>query len=270
MRLAELLKELQIRDSDDLSSASALLNRLDTRLRYKSIYLASTTSTQDVARDLAERGAPEGTLVIAESMTAGRGRRGRRWYAGPGGLWLTLILRPPPEYFQLLGLLSALAVVKSLEKLWGLRAEVKWPNDVLLEGRKLCGILAEAAFIGGGGYLLLGLGINVNNDLPPELKDSAISLKDVLRRRVPRLPLLASTLLELDSLYSSLLKGGAEDVLRELKCRMSTLGRRVRVITPDGVVEGLAVSLASDGSLLLRLSDGSLLPFRVGEVIHLR
>jgi len=270
VRGAELLKELQASDLDDLSSANALLQKLNTRLRYRLIYLASTTSTQDVARDLAERGAPEGTVVVAELMTAGRGRRGRRWHAGPGGLWLTIVLRPPPAHFQLLSLLPALAVVRALERSLGIKAEVKWPNDVLIGGRKLCGILAEATFTGDRGYLLLGLGVNVNNELPPELGSRAVSLREVLGRRVPRLPLLIAILLEFDSLYSSLLRGEAEDVLAELRRRMSTLGRRVRAVMPDGVVEGLAVGLARDGSLLLKLSDGSLLPLRVGDVIHLR
>ena len=259
--------------SDDLSEAQAYMSGLSTKVRYVLHYLPSTTSTQDVAKTLAEHGAPEGTVVVAEEMTAGRGRLGRRWHAAPGGLWMTVILRPrcPPAKIQLFSILSGVAAAQAIEGVCGVRTEVKWPNDVLIGGRKACGVLVEASVEADTvAYLLLGVGINVNNELPEELKGLAVSLKEVVGRAVPRLPLLTAFLLRLDDLYERLRRGDSEGIIREWRNRASTLGRRVRAICYDAVIEGVAVGVARDGALLLRTKDGSIRVVRTGDIIHLR
>jgi len=236
-------------------------------------YLPSTTSTQVVAKTLAEHGAPEGTVVVAEEMSVGRCRLGRRWHAGPGGLWMTVILRPrcPPAKIHLFSILSGVAAAQAIEEICGVRPEIKWPNDVLIEGRKVCGVLVEASTEADTvGYLLLGVGINVNNELPEELRGLAVSLKEVMGRVVPRLPLLATFLLRLDDLYEGLRRGNSESIIKEWKKRASTLGKRVRAICYDTVIEGVAVDVTRDGALLVKTEDGSVCVVQAGDIIHLR
>ena len=258
---------------DDLSEARAYLADLGTEISYAIRYLPSTTSTQDVAKSLADGGAPEGTVVLAEEMSAGRGRLGRKWHAGPGGLWMTAVLRPevPPARVQLFSLLSSVAVARAIERVCRFRPEVKWPNDVLAGGRKVCGILLEASVEADSvRYLLLGVGINVNNEIPAELREVAVSLKEVVGAPVPRLQLLRAFLVELDALYGRLREGDVEGILREWRSYASTLGRRVRAVYRDEVVEGLAVDVEEDGSLVLKLDDGSTYVVRAGDLVHLR
>jgi len=256
---------------DSLASATRYVARIGTSLTFRVHYLESCTSTQDVAASLAEAGAPEGTLVLAEEQTAGRGRMGRNWASPRGGLWLTLVLRPGEA--SLLGPLSlsaGVAVARALGEVCGVDARLKWPNDVLVSGRKVAGVLVEgSAEARALRYALVGIGINVNNDLPPELRATAVSLREVVGRRVPRVPLLLSLLKHLDRLYSHLRLGGAQPVLKEWARLSSTIGARVRVITRDGAVEGVAVGLDERGGLVVEVG-GSRLVFYAGEVVHLR
>ncbi len=227
-------------------------------------------STQDLARELAERGWDEGTVVIADRMTAGRGRLGRRWVADEGGLWMTIILRPKAHVsLQLINLIAGLSVVEGINKLYDVPLSLKWPNDVLLDGRKLCGILSEARIAGNVvDYVLLGVGVNVNNELRGELKDIAISLKEYLGFHVPMGPLLNQFLRGLDVGYSSMLAGRVEEIIGRWKALSATIGRRVKVITSEDVVEGLASDIDLDGALIVR-TDGGVVKVYSGDVIHL-
>lgn len=258
---------------DDLRHASKHLEDLRTRVKYVVYYFDVVTSTQDVAREMAERGAPEGTVVLAEEMVAGKGRLGRKWYAGKGGLWMTIVLRPsmPPRKAQLLSMVSSVAVVEAVGKALGIKLSIKWPNDVLFEKRKVSGVLVETSISGGRvDYSLVGIGVNVNNEIPPELKQTAVSLKELVGALVPRVPLLHSLLESFDSLYHGLGRGDASMVINRWKACSATIGRRVRVVCWDGVLEGLAIDVAEDGSLLLKVDDGSILVVNAGEVVHLR
>ena len=223
-----------------LDVAGSYVGGLGTRVSYKAYYVRTCTSTQDVARELATRGAGEGAVVIAEVMTSGRGRLGRRWVAGEGGLWLTILLRPRRlRNLQLLGLGAGLAVARAVNDLYGVGARVKWPNDVVVRGRKLCGVLAEGCARGGEAlYVLLGIGINVNNDLPRELRDVAVSIKELVNRPVPRLPLLLMLLINIDEVYSELASGRCREVLAGWRELSSTIGRHVKVYTPSGSLRG--------------------------------
>lgn len=259
--------------SDDLSTAQQYLSDLHTELKFTVYYLPSTRSTQDVARNLAEEGVPEGVVILAERQTAGRGRLGRTWYSEPGGLWMTLVLRPKisPMQVQLLSLLAGVAIARAIKNLYDLSPGLKWPNDVLVEARKVCGILVEvSAETDVINYSLLGIGINVNNKLPSELRESATSIHEILGKRVPRIPLLRAVLIEIDRMYEHLKRGRKEALIKEWKKYSTTLGRRVRVIYSDREFEGEAIDIGGDGSLILRLNDGSKIRVTVGDIVHLR
>jgi len=261
---------LELRPADDLSVAGACAARLGTSLRFSVVYLERCGSTQDAARELAERGVAEGAVVVAEVQEAGRGRLGRSWHSAAGGIYATVVLRPPPRALRALSLAASVAVARVLGLL-GLDAKVKWPNDVQVSGRKVCGVLVEAAAEPEGAvYALVGIGLNVNNELPPELAGAAATLRGLLGKPVPRLPLLLKLLEELDDVYARVREGRWSEVLREWRGRSSTLGRIVRVETPEGAFTGLAVDVSEDGALLVRLESGELREFHAGDVVHLR
>jgi BirA family biotin operon repressor/biotin-[acetyl-CoA-carboxylase] ligase len=261
---------LELRPADDLSVAGACAARLGTSLRFSVVYLERCGSTQDAARELAERGVAEGAVVVAEVQEAGRGRLGRSWHSAAGGVYATVVLRPPLRALRVLSLAASVAVTRVLELL-GLDAKVKWPNDVQVSGRKVCGVLVEAAAEPGGvAYALVGIGLNVNNELPPELAGAATTLRELLGRPVPRLPLFLKLLEELDDVYARVREGRWGEVLREWRSKSSTLGRIVRVETPESAFTGLAVDVREDGALLIRLENGKIKEFYSGDVIHLR
>lgn len=212
-------------------------------------------STNRVARDLARRGAPEGTVVVARRQTAGRGRIDRVWHSPEGGLYMSLLLRPAP----LLSLRMGLAAARAVERTSGLRPELKWPNDLLAGGKKLGGVLVEAE----GPWAVAGVGINVaTREFPPELAPLATSLR-LLGHRL-RVEAVARALLEtLEPLYRGPFR------LREYEERCSTLGRRVRVETVVGPVEGVARRLDESGALVVETGEGETRVL-AGDVVHLR
>jgi len=258
---------------DDLSTANYYIKSLvtDTPIRYSVHYVEKCRSTQDVAEALAREGAGEGLVVVAEEMSGGRGRLGRKWVAGKGGLWFTILLKPPTvEGLQLISLGAGVAVAEALRELHGVEATLKWPNDVLVDDKKLCGILVEGRMEADRvHYVLVGVGINVNNDIPEELRDTAVSLKELLGVLVPRVPLLAATLVKFAGIYALLRQGRHGEVLLRWKKLSSTLGRNIRVITHDEVIEGKAIDVGIDGSLVVEVR-GTLRKVYAGDVIHLR
>lgn len=239
---------------------------------YRVEYMRECSSTQDVVDLLAREGAPEGTTVVCEKLLRGRGRLGRRWEAGEGGLWFTVLLRPPSiKSLQLFSLASGVAVAKSINRLFNIDARVKWPNDVVVSDRKVCGILIEARVEADRvHYLMLGIGINVNNTLSPELQNTAIAIKSILGMDVPRAPILKNVIREVDSLYRKLVEGSSVDIVREWSLYSSTIGRRVKAITPDGDIEGVAVGLDDDGALLIETVNRRVERVVVGDILHLR
>jgi len=237
--------------------------------RWQIIFHRELPSTQEVARKLALEGAGEGTVVLAEKQTAGRGRVGRNWVSPPGGLYLSLLLRPqlkPPETLRL-PLLAGVAVARTIRKVSGLEPRLKWPNDVLLGAKKVAGILCElGAETDRVNYVILGLGVNVNNDLPEELLELATSLKKELGREIPRADLIQLLLSELESLYRRLMEEGFEPISQAWKKLSSTLGLPVMVSSLGQVLEGEAVDIDRDGALILRRFDGGLLRVVAGDV----
>lgn len=232
------------------------------------IYCSSTLSTQDVARAEAERGTPEGTLVLAEEQTAGRGRLGRTWVSPAGAnLYLTLVMRPPAAHLRWLSIIAPLAVAQAVEETTGLSPRIKWPNDLLLAGRKLCGVLIESELSGGEPrYALVGIGLNVNLKVEalPEIAQIATSLRRELGREVPREEVLAALLNRFEALYGEAQRG--RTVYEGWRSRLETLGRQVRVTFGDQREEGLAEDVDPQGRLILRRADGSRIALEAGEV----
>jgi len=249
-------------------SPAAITTNLETRfIGQRVIYYPSLTSTMEVAKREARQGAAEGTAIIADEQTAGRGRIKRVWLSPKGSIALSVILYPDVAYLSSLVMLASLAVAHSIEAVTGLKAQVKWPNDVLINGKKVCGILIESQMRRNiVDYAIIGIGVNVNLKLSdfPEIQPIATSLSDELGRDVSRLELIRRLLVEIERLYLSLPAGGA--IYEEWRDRLVTLGRNVSVTWGRTKYEGIAESVARDGSLLLRHSDGSLTKIVAGDV----
>jgi len=256
---------------NDLRYAERVLATMRTRVRFSAHYLEKCSSSQDVAEALALQGASEGVVVVCEEMWGGRGRMGRRWSAGKGGLWFTVLLRPPQlKNLHILSLATGLSVARALKVLFSVEARVKWPNDVLIGEKKVCGVLVEArAEADKIHHLLLGVGVNINNELPEELRETATSLRDVLGFNAPRAPLLREILLNIDSYYHTIISGEVDKVVKEWKEWSSTLGKSVRILTLDKTIEGIAIDVDNDGTLLLDTGKG-IERVAAGDVIHLR
>ena len=223
-----------------------------------------TPSTMDLAREAAEAGAPHGTLVLAETQSAGRGRRGRGFFSPPGGgLYVTLVLRPSREAHARLPLAVPLAVCRACAA-EGVDAGVKWPNDVLAGGRKLAGVLIDGESGPHGLVARVGVGVNVNADptADPELRGIATSLARELGREVAREPLLARFCAELEAVLA-LPDDALLDAYRE---RSLVLGRAVVVEDAGGAWEARALAVAPDGALVVERADGERLAVRAADV----
>jgi BirA family biotin operon repressor/biotin-[acetyl-CoA-carboxylase] ligase len=223
-----------------------------------------------VARTLAEEGAPEGTLVIADEQTAGRGRLERRWLAPPGtSLLFSLLLRPslPVNRAQALTMVTGLALQAAVLELTGLPARLKWPNDIVVRGLKVGGILTEASSTGAHlEHAVVGIGLNVNLDAESFASSfRATSLSDELGHPIPRVPLLQAALWHIERRYVSMSEGAwpAADWAASLE----TIGQWIEVRTSQGQWRGRATGVDDDGALLLRTSDGQLKRVTVGDVV---
>ncbi len=219
-------------------------------------------STQDVLHELAQAGAPAGTAVVAREQTLGRGSRGREWHSPAGGLWISVLCRPPEELaMEVLSLRVALAVAAVVERdCPGVSLQLKWPNDLMLAGRKLGGILCEARWHGGTpGWVAVGLGLNVANQVPESLEHPAIALASVAGAVTPEALTapIARAITEAGQRHGLL----APMELELFRTRDWLLGRRLH--TPG---RGIAEGVAEDGSLLIREADGTITAFRTGTV----
>jgi BirA family biotin operon repressor/biotin-[acetyl-CoA-carboxylase] ligase len=232
-------------------------------------YFPEIGSTMDAARELARKGAKEGTIVIAETQAHGRGRLSREWLSPKGGIYFTLILRPriSPAYAPRINLMASVAVATTIKKLFGLNAELKWPNDVLIEDKKVCGILAEMdAEMDVINFVNVGIGINANTSVPQFVK-TATSLKDVLGREISRKDFLSVLLGEIERQQALLMEA---DLIKEWKELSGTLNKYVRILSPGEVIVGRAIDIDTTGALILKERSGSLKKAMAGDCIHLR
>lgn len=259
----------------DVLHADDLLSRLGrTQVIGRDIQVfESTTSTNDVVEKLARDGVKEGVVVFAESQTRGRGRLGRKWTSPAGkGLWFSVLLRPGlrPQALTQVTVASATALRRAIESLTGLKPEIKWPNDILVGGKKAAGILTElSAELDRVKYAILGIGVDVNltvGDFPADLRRIATSLKAEAGRALPRAELAVLILQELDADYARVLGGGFAEVADEWEAHCTTIGRQLSIRTGDRLVQGRAESLSEDGALLLRTEHGHLERIVAGDV----
>ncbi len=249
-------------------SPAAITNNLETRfVGQRVICYPSLSSTMEVAKQEVQRGAVAGTVIIADEQTAGRGRIKRLWLSPKGNIALSVILYPGVAYLPSLIMLVSLAVVHSIEAVTGLKPQLKWPNDVLINGKKVCGILIESNVRGDiVDYAIIGIGINVDLRLAdfPEIQPTATSLSHEAGRDVSRLNVIRCLLVEIERLYLALAANNS--IYEEWRDSLATLGSRVQVKSGETIYEGMAESVAGDGSLLLRHSDGSLTRIVAGDV----
>lgn len=232
-----------------------------------------TTSTTDILERLARDGVREGVVIFAESQSRGRGRLGRPWRSPPGkGLWFSILLRPTlrPQAITRLTVATATALSRAIRRQLPLKPEIKWPNDLLLHGRKLAGVLTElSGELDSVHHASLGIGINVNltaADFPPELRTTATSLHLALGRPVDRPALAAVVLQELDAAYSAIHDGGFRTLADEWCAQCTTLGKTIAVQTGQRRIVGRAESLDDEGALLLRTEHGRLERIVGGDV----
>jgi len=254
-------------EKDSLSSA-LITDNLKTRfIGQRVLYYPQLASTMDIARQEALQGAAEGTAVVADEQTGGRGRVKRLWLSPEGSVAISIILYPGVINLPYLIMLASLAVAGSIEAVTGLKPSIKWPNDVLVNGKKVCGILIENELRGREvSYAIIGIGINVNFRLADfaGIPPTATSLADELGENVSRLDLIRRLLVEAEGLYLSL--PDAEPIYQAWRDRLETLGRKVQVKSGTTILEGVAESVARDGSLLLRHSNGSSTRIVAGDV----
>jgi BirA family biotin operon repressor/biotin-[acetyl-CoA-carboxylase] ligase len=232
-----------------------------------------TTSTNDVIEKLARDGVKEGVVVFAESQTRGRGRLGRKWTSpAKRGLWFSVLLRPDlrPQETTRLNVASATALRRAIESQTGLKPEIKWPNDILIQGKKVAGILTElSGELDHVKYVVLGIGVDVNlsqGDFPAELRKLATSLKAELGKPVSRPELAVVILRELDLDYARITSGQFAAVADEWEEHGTTIGQEVTIRTGDRRIRGRAESLGEDGELLLRTEHGHLERIIGGDV----
>lgn len=254
----------RLRTSPDLLLPTELQVGLQTQIIGREIiYFTETDSTNDRAHALAKDGAAEGTVVIAEAQQAGKGRLGRRWTSPAGvNLYASIILRPPiaPRHAPQLTFLSAAAVARAVTEITGLTPTVKWPNDVLLDGSKVAGLLneldAETERIH---YLILGVGVNVNmqaEQFPEDLRYPASSLALACGGEVSRMLFTRTLLEQLDRLYSQYRREGFEPIMQAWQEYFVLTGVQVEVDCQGRLLRGRVVGLDEDGALLLKLADG--------------
>lgn len=250
-------------------------------------WVAETGSTNADALALARDGAPEGVVLVADHQRAGRGRLGRTWTAPPGAsLLTTVLLRPPAGVADAATLAAALAMAEAVEACTGVRALLKWPNDLVVDGRKLAGVLAEADWPArsgsSGGWsrppaservtVVVGIGVNCNwpEDVPEDLQDILVSCNHLTGRAVDREALLVEFLRRFDERYAALVAGDRTTLLADWRARSATLGQRVRVDLGSDDVEGTAVDVTEAGHLVVDCDTGEHRTFAVGDVTHLR
>jgi len=261
--------------SPDILSASELEPLLHTVFMGRNvIYLDSTDSTNTYAKKAAEEPFKEGTVIIADEQTAGRGRLGRHWVATKGkGIWMSIILKPDilPSDAPKLTIAAALAVVKALSSCCQLDTRVKWPNDIVSGGKKLCGILTEmSAEADEIKYVIVGIGINANMevcDFGPEVSNTATSISIESGKTFSRKAVAASVLYEFEELYKAFVEEGSiRHFLDEYKRKSAVLGKEIRVISKKEEIIGRAVDISREGQLVVKLADGSVREIMSGEV----
>ncbi|MBD0380553.1 biotin--[acetyl-CoA-carboxylase] ligase [Paenibacillus sedimenti] len=267
-------KGYKLVNKPDKWNVTELLAGLRTKILGQKLHVyGEVDSTQTIAHNLVASGAPEGTLVLAETQTAGRGRMGRKWHSPAGkGIWMSLVLTPRiPVYFMpQLTLLCAVALCRSIQKVVQVDIGIKWPNDLLIGGKKVSGILLESS---GEDerlkYVIAGIGISANlklEDYPAELRSIATSLAIESGADIVREQLVQAFLLEFEEMYALYLDKGFAPIRLLWEALSVTLHRPIRTQTPTGIVEGIAESLDDSGALTVVISSGEKVKIYSGDI----
>jgi len=254
-------------NAKDFSAASVTEGLETSFIGRRAIYYSRLESTMDAARREARQGTPEGTVIIAGEQTRGRGRMKRPWLSPRGNIALSVVLYPDVSSLPYLIMLASLAAARSIEAVTGLKTQIKWPNDIIVNGKKVCGILIESEMKGGRvAHAVIGIGINVELSLSsaPDILACATSLAEEAGHMIPPVELVRRLLVEIERLYLSL--PGGESIYKAWRDRLVTLGNTVYVASGDATLEGTAESADRDGALLLRQADGNLTRIVAGDV----
>lgn len=230
-------------------------------------FYQSTPSTMDDAAQWARDGAEEGAVVVAETQTASRGRQGRRWVSDAGNLYFSVLFRPDAAALPLLSPLAGVAVARAVRRVAGLYPTIKWPNDLIIDGRKVAGILAESALSGSRiDYAIVGVGVNIALEVSadPEIAGTAASLNQLAGAEVDRAELLRRILQHMDALYLDLHR--RRSPILEWRRWLDTIGKRVTVAHYDTAQTGLAEDIDDAGNLILRTDAGNLLTLAAGDI----
>lgn len=258
----------------DQIAVDELSNRMTTGLFGQTIhYFETVESTQNLARAAAEEGAAEGTLFIAEQQISGRGRMGRSWVSPRGkGVWMSMVLRPkvPIHFAPQLTLLTAVALCRSLKRLTALPIGIKWPNDLLIDGKKISGILLESAAEDERlRYVIAGIGISVNldeSDYPDGLLEKATSLRISSGLKWAREDVIAEFLKEWEQLYVLYQEQGFGPIVTLWEALSVSLGKPARLVTPQGDFVGIPIGLDESGAIRIKLEDGTVRPVFSAEM----
>lgn len=262
-----------LKEPADILSADEIREAIDCKWIGKELYyFPKTDSTNIRIKELADDGAPDGTLAVADMQTFGKGRRGRQWFSPSGtGIWMSVLLRPrfEPGSASMLTLVAALAVAGAIKEISGLEALIKWPNDIVVNKKKVCGILTEMSIESDYiNYVICGIGINVNHDsFPEEIRQTATSLALEKGERVGRAELIAAVWRHFEHYYDKFLQ--TEDMsllLDEYNSVLVNKDSEVRVLDPKGEWSGRAYGIDAGGSLLVEKEDGSIAAIYSGEV----
>ncbi len=262
-----------LKGSADVLSKEELESTIHTKWAGADVaFFEETDSTNNEIRRLAEQGAPHGTLAVAERQLGGKGRRGRVWTSPAGvGIWMSMLLRPQidPMAASMLTLVMALATRKGIENATGLKSEIKWPNDLVLNKKKICGILTEMSTeLMEIQYVIPGTGINVNQtEFPDDIKATATSLRIESGKLQKRSEIIAAIMAAFEGYYDTFIKTqDMSGLIEEYNANLVNLGNEVCVLDPAGEYRGVSEGINKDGALLVRLADGTLKEIISGEV----
>jgi BirA family biotin operon repressor/biotin-[acetyl-CoA-carboxylase] ligase len=250
-----------------------IMTTLETKYVGREIYyFQKLSSTNTVAKEHAEKGAKEGTIIVAETQTQGRGRLNKRWISPKGGVWLSVILRAKiaAEEAPRITLITSVAIAKTLHRLYGLKTGIKWPNDVLIDGKKICGILTEALTNGKNvKMIVVGIGINANFNLSAlreDLQTTATTLKEVLKKHVDREKLICVLLKEFEECYELFREKKFKILLEEWREMAGFLGKKIEVKSFEENWLGRAIDIDESGALIVELENNEKKRVLCGDV----
>jgi BirA family biotin operon repressor/biotin-[acetyl-CoA-carboxylase] ligase len=230
------------------------------------------SSTNDFAKEIASKGEPEGTIVIADEQTKGRGKLDRKWFSPKGkNLLFSIILRPKikTDRIQLLTLLAGVSVCESLEK-FGIYSDLKWPNDLLIQCKKVCGILLESSFRGDiPEFVIIGIGLNVNTDVddfPPELRNNVTSLKIITGKEFDKKEILSEICIRLEKNYFSEIESEFSYIVGKWKSKCHSIGKILTITSGNNKITGIFEDIHNDGSIKIKLENGEILKILSGDI----